>query len=167
MVKLRLARFGKKHKPSYRLIAIEARTKRNGKAIEYLGYYNPMTNPSTFTYDKERVKYWLSKGAQPTDTVRSYLAKDKLVEPLKKKFHKKPGKKAQERAKKKQKKQEKSKKDPEKIIKNQEKKENKKIKQDQKDKTSNKGEKNNDNNNKKADLKNKEEKNSEKKNKDK
>jgi small subunit ribosomal protein S16 len=98
MVKLRFIRIGKKHQPAYRLVAIKTRTKRDGEAIEFLGQYNPRTKPTTFTYETDRVKYWLSVGAQPTDTVRHLLAKDKLVEKLEKKYTKAPGKKASAKA---------------------------------------------------------------------
>lgn len=98
MVKLRLTRTGKTHSPTYRLIAIQARTKRDGRALEYLGFYDPKATPSVFEYDKERVQYWLSVGAQPTSTVRDFLAKDKLVPAVKKQFAKQPGRKAQAKA---------------------------------------------------------------------
>ncbi len=96
MVKLRLARFGRKNLPSYRLIAISARTSRQGEAIEYLGTYDPKASPSKFVIKEDRVKYWLSVGAQPTDTVRSFLAKEGLVEKTKKTYKKDPGKKRKE-----------------------------------------------------------------------
>jgi small subunit ribosomal protein S16 len=93
MVKLRLARFGRKNLPSYRLIAIQARSKRQGEAIEYLGTYDPKGSPSKFEINAERVKYWLSVGAQPSDTVRGFLAKEGLVKAVKKEYKKAPGKK--------------------------------------------------------------------------
>lgn len=71
MVKLRLSRFGKKKQPVYRIVAMNARSKRNGEVLEYLGTYNPQTTPSTIEFDKERVQYWLDEGAQPTYTVKS------------------------------------------------------------------------------------------------
>lgn len=98
MVKLRLTRTGRKGEPHYRVIAIQAREKRESKAIEFLGYYNPRTNPSTFEVEEDRVKYWLSVGAQPTETVARLLARQGLYKVEEKKFNKKPGKKAQERA---------------------------------------------------------------------
>jgi small subunit ribosomal protein S16 len=101
MVKLRFTRLGKAHQPVYRLIAIQARTKRDGEALEQLGKYNPRNKPTTFEYDKDRVKYWLSVGAQPTYTVGRLLAKDGLLKLEAKKFNTKPGRKAQERAEKK------------------------------------------------------------------
>jgi small subunit ribosomal protein S16 len=97
MVKLRLTRLGKKGQPTYRLIAIQARTKRNGEALEDLGVYNPRIKPSVFEINKERVQYWLGVGAQPTLTVRGLLAKQGIVEPIKKTYDQKPGRKSQER----------------------------------------------------------------------
>lgn len=100
MVKIRLARFGKKGAPHYRIVAIQAREKRESKAIEYLGHYNPRTKPSTVKLDKERIQYWLSVGAQPTDTVAYLLSKEGLFKVDEKKtYSKKPGKKKTERAK--------------------------------------------------------------------
>lgn len=98
MVKIRLTRTGKRNEPHYRVVAIKAREKRDSKAIEYLGYYNPRTQPSTFEVEEDRIKYWLSVGAQPTDTVARLLAKKGLYEMPKREFKKKPGKKKQEKA---------------------------------------------------------------------
>lgn len=97
MVKIRLTRIGKKGEAHYRVIAVRAREKRETKAIEELGFYNPRTNPSTFEVNKDRVKYWLSVGAQPTYTVAILLEKAGLYKVFKKKFHNKPGKKSQAR----------------------------------------------------------------------
>ncbi len=97
MVKIRLTRTGKKGEPHYRVIVINTREKRESKAIEYLGYYNPRSNPSKFEVDVERIKYWLSVGAQPTETVARFLSKQKLFNKIEKKYSKKPGKKTQER----------------------------------------------------------------------
>lgn len=80
MLKIRLTRIGKKHEPHYRIVVIPARTKREGKAIENIGYYNPRSKDLKLKV--ERAKYWLSVGAQPTDTARSFLAKHKLIVPL-------------------------------------------------------------------------------------
>jgi small subunit ribosomal protein S16 len=99
MVKLRFARFGKKNSPSYRLVAINSTNKRNGEAIQYLGTYDPKTKPSTVVFDNERVKYWLSKGAQPSDTVRNMLEKMGILEKSQHKvYQSKPGKKAKARS---------------------------------------------------------------------
>jgi len=72
-VKLRLRRMGKKKQPIYKIVAADARSPRDGKFIEDLGLYNPLTKPHTVNLKEERVNYWLSNGAQPTDTVRSLL----------------------------------------------------------------------------------------------
>ncbi len=74
-LRIRLTRMGSKKKPFYRLVALNSETRRDGRALEYLGYYNPMTNPPEISIDKEKVKAWLDKGAKPTDTVRSLLNK--------------------------------------------------------------------------------------------
>lgn len=74
-VKLRLARFGKTGNPQYRLVAIDEHKKRNGRAIEILGTYNPHDKTNLIDYKKDRVKYWLSVGATPSDTVRQLLQK--------------------------------------------------------------------------------------------
>lgn len=81
MVKIRLKRTGKKNDPHYRIVVMPARSKRDGAAIEYLGYYNP--RKKELKLDKERAKYWLEVGAQPTPTVHDILAKNKLMEPQK------------------------------------------------------------------------------------
>jgi small subunit ribosomal protein S16 len=73
MVKIRLMRVGMKGAPSYRVVAADVNSPRDGRIIENVGWYNPLTEPSTINVDAERVKYWLSVGAQPTDSVRSLL----------------------------------------------------------------------------------------------
>ncbi len=97
MVKLRLKKLGRKNQPSFRLVAVEARSKRDGEVIEELGFYNPRIKEEKFTFNTERVKYWLGVGAQPTETVRYYLSKEKIVAPIKKQYSAKPGRKAAER----------------------------------------------------------------------
>lgn len=82
-VKLRLKRMGAKKKPFYRVVAADSRTKRDGITIEDIGYYNPVTEPATVKIDEEKALAWLSKGAQPTDTVRDLLSKYGIM----KKFH--------------------------------------------------------------------------------
>lgn len=74
-VKLRLSRFGKKNQPLYRLVAIDEHKKRNGKAIEILGTYDPAKTTNKLLAQLERVNYWLSVGATPSDTVRQLLGK--------------------------------------------------------------------------------------------
>lgn len=73
MLTIRLTRVGKKKQPSYRFIVSEKARDPWGKALEILGFYNPLTNPATVKIDKERVQYWISKGAQASDTVRNLL----------------------------------------------------------------------------------------------
>lgn len=72
-VKIRLKRMGKIHAPFYRVVIMDGRTKRDGRAIEEIGKYHPTREPSLIEIDSERVQYWLSVGAQPTDTVRKLL----------------------------------------------------------------------------------------------
>lgn len=75
MVKLRLRRMGANDQPFYRIVAVDARVKRDGKYIESVGWYDPKPDPSKINIDTERAINWLSVGAQPTDTVRSLLRK--------------------------------------------------------------------------------------------
>ena len=73
MVKLRLMRMGKKKQPTYRIVAADARSPRDGRFIEIVGHYDPRREPSTIVVDNEKAVAWLSKGAQPTDTVKKLL----------------------------------------------------------------------------------------------
>lgn len=75
MVKIRLMRMGRKKIPFYRIVAVDSRKKRDGAYIEKLGYYNPLTSPATIQIDGERVRYWMDRGAKPTDTVHNLLKK--------------------------------------------------------------------------------------------
>lgn len=68
-VKIRLARYGAKKRPYYRIVVADSRTTRDGRAIEQVGTYNPLTEPATVKLDLEKVDQWLANGAQPTDTV--------------------------------------------------------------------------------------------------
>jgi small subunit ribosomal protein S16 len=70
---IRLARIGKKKHPFYRVVVTEKTRPRNGRFVEIVGTYDPLKKPSAVRIDGERVRYWLSKGAQPSDTVRSLL----------------------------------------------------------------------------------------------
>ena len=72
-VKIRLKRFGKIRAPFYRIVVADSRTKRDGRVIEEIGKYNPMTNPSLIEVDSDRAQYWLSVGAQPTEQVAALL----------------------------------------------------------------------------------------------
>ena len=73
MVKIRLRRMGAKKAPFYRIVVADARAPRDGRCIEEIGTYNPLTNPATVTVDAEKVQAWIKNGAQPTDTVRGLL----------------------------------------------------------------------------------------------
>jgi small subunit ribosomal protein S16 len=72
-VKIKLKRLGKIHAPQYRIVVADARTARNGRAIEELGIYQPMDNPSIIKVDSDRIQYWLGVGAQPTEAVTAIL----------------------------------------------------------------------------------------------
>ncbi|MDR2050406.1 MAG: 30S ribosomal protein S16 [Deltaproteobacteria bacterium] len=76
-VKLRLTRSGSKKRPFYRLVAINSSTSRDGRPLEFLGYYNPLSNPVEISLDQEKIQKWLDQGAQPSDTVRSLLKQTK------------------------------------------------------------------------------------------
>ena len=78
MLKLRLTRTGTKDKAQYRIIVQEARSKRDGRYVENLGYYNPRTEPSTIVVKLDRVDYWMKNGAQPTDSVASLLRRARV-----------------------------------------------------------------------------------------
>jgi len=73
MLKIRLTRTGRKKRPSYRVVVAEARWARDGRRIAELGYYDPMTDPSTLRLDVAATEDWIRKGAQPTDRVRKLL----------------------------------------------------------------------------------------------
>lgn len=73
MLKIRLARIGKRKQPHYRVVVADAATPRNGRHVEILGHYNPRTEPSTVEINTERAQEWLQKGAQPTERVRKLL----------------------------------------------------------------------------------------------
>ena len=79
-VKIRLKRMGMKKKPFYRGVVADIRSPRDGRFIEEIGYYNPMTNPAEIKIDGEKAKYWVGVGAQPTDTVRILLKKTGVIE---------------------------------------------------------------------------------------
>ena len=79
MVKIRLRRMGAKKAPLYRIVVADSTYPRDGRFIEEVGYYNPMTNPITVNVDAEKVQKWLASGAQPTETVKSILVKNGLI----------------------------------------------------------------------------------------
>lgn len=74
-VRIRLKRMGAKKKPFYRIVVADARSPRDGRFIEEIGYYNPTTKPMTLKVDTEKANEWISRGALPSDTVKSLLAK--------------------------------------------------------------------------------------------
>ncbi len=73
MVKIRLQRVGKKKAPFYHIVVADSRSPRDGKIIEQVGTYNPMTDPATIVVDKEKVAEWIKNGAKPTDTVKKLI----------------------------------------------------------------------------------------------
>ncbi|MDI6728555.1 MAG: 30S ribosomal protein S16 [Thermodesulfovibrionales bacterium] len=78
MVKIRLTRMGAHKKPFYRIIVVDSRTRRDGPFIEIIGTYDPKKEPSEIKVDSERAKYWIERGAQPTDTVKKLLQKAEM-----------------------------------------------------------------------------------------
>jgi small subunit ribosomal protein S16 len=73
LLRIRLSRTGAKKKPSYRIVVIEKDKARDGRFVEILGHYNPRNNPPELVLDRERASYWLGRGAQPSETVHSFL----------------------------------------------------------------------------------------------
>ena len=80
MLKIRLRRVGAKKKPSYRLVVADARAPRDGAFVNIIGHYDPLTDPETVVIDEEKARYWLSQGAQPTDTAARLLTKAGIIE---------------------------------------------------------------------------------------
>jgi small subunit ribosomal protein S16 len=79
LLKIRLRRTGAKKQPSYRVVVAQSTAPRDGTFIEILGYYNPLTDPSTFKVNEERTREWLKNGAQPTERVAKLLAKSGIA----------------------------------------------------------------------------------------
>ena len=79
MVKIRLRRMGAKKAPFYRIVVADSRYPRDGRFIEEVGYYDPMKEPVVLTVDGDKVKSWLEKGAQPTETVKALLVKSGVI----------------------------------------------------------------------------------------
>ncbi len=79
MVKLRLKRMGSKKQAFYRIVAMDVRTKRDGRAIEELGFYDAVKQPAVVKIDKEKAMKWLLEGAQPTDTVKNLFSKEGIM----------------------------------------------------------------------------------------
>ena len=78
-VKIRMRRMGSKRKPFYRIVVADSLMPRDGRFIEEVGYYNPLTNPDEVKLEEDKIFEWLEKGAQPSDTVRSLLSKAGLM----------------------------------------------------------------------------------------
>ena len=78
-VKIRLKRMGSNKKPFYRIVVADSRSPRDGKFIEEIGYYNPVSQPKQVKINDEKAVKWLSNGAQPTDTVKSILSKEGIL----------------------------------------------------------------------------------------
>ncbi len=76
MLMIRLARFGSKKKPTYRLVVIEKERARDGRAVEVVGHYNPVAQPQIVVLKHERIQYWMKNGAQPSDTVARLIRKN-------------------------------------------------------------------------------------------
>ena len=79
MVKIRLRRMGSKKNPFYRIVVADSRNPRNGRFIEEIGTYNPLTEPSEIKVDAERAQAWIKTGAQPTETVKALLKKANAI----------------------------------------------------------------------------------------
>jgi small subunit ribosomal protein S16 len=79
LVTMRLSRIGSKKRPYYRIVVIDKRRARNGRFLEVVGQYNPIANPVQMEINAERAQYWLSKGAEPSETVRSILRKKEVL----------------------------------------------------------------------------------------
>ncbi|MGH9814295.1 MAG: 30S ribosomal protein S16 [Candidatus Acidiferrales bacterium] len=79
MLRIRLNRVGKKKQPFYRIVVMDQRKARNSNYVEVVGHYDPRRQPVFINLKAERIQYWLGQGAQPTDTVRSFLRRQKLV----------------------------------------------------------------------------------------
>ncbi len=80
MVKIRLKRMGAKKKPFYRIVVADSRNARDGRFIEELGYYDPLKNPAEIKVNAERAEYWMSQGAQLTDTMRGLFKKANVIQ---------------------------------------------------------------------------------------
>ncbi len=79
-VKIRLRRMGAKKAPFYRVVVADSRSPRDGRFIEEIGYYNPISEPAEIKIDAEKAKTWIANGAQPTETVKSLLKKSNIVD---------------------------------------------------------------------------------------
>ena len=80
MVQIRLRRMGSKKNAFYRIVVADSRSPRDGRFIEEIGYYNPLTDPADVKIDGDKAKAWIANGAQPTDTVRAILKKNGIID---------------------------------------------------------------------------------------
>jgi small subunit ribosomal protein S16 len=80
MLRIRLRRVGKKKQPSYRIVVADVRAPRDGAFVDQVGHYNPLTDPPTVVVNEDKVRHWLSVGAQPSDTVSRILKKQGVLE---------------------------------------------------------------------------------------
>jgi small subunit ribosomal protein S16 len=81
MLAIRLARFGAKKKPTYRVVVIDKERARNSRSVEVVGHYNPVAKPAQVELNRERIEYWIKNGAQPSDTVTRLLKNNPAVAP--------------------------------------------------------------------------------------
>lgn len=96
MLKIRLFRIGKKHQPSYKIVVVDRKkAPKGGRFVDELGFLNPKTKEKSL--DKEKAKHWISKGAQPSDTVHNLLIKEEVIKEKKIDVHKKSKKKAEDK----------------------------------------------------------------------
>jgi small subunit ribosomal protein S16 len=82
MLMIRLARFGSKKKPTYRLVVIEKERARDGRAVEVVGHYNPVAQPQIVSLKHDRIEHWMKNGAQPSDTVARLIRKNPAQQPV-------------------------------------------------------------------------------------
>ncbi|MCD6239147.1 MAG: 30S ribosomal protein S16 [Thermotoga sp.] len=92
MVRIRLTRVGKKGQPSYRVVVVDSRKKRDGAYIENIGYYDPLVEPAKIKVKEDRALYWLSQGAQPSQSVRQLFTKQGIMKRFVENQHKSPQK---------------------------------------------------------------------------
>ncbi|MBX9601807.1 MAG: 30S ribosomal protein S16 [Bryobacteraceae bacterium] len=82
MLMIRLARFGAKKKPTYRVVVIDKERARDSRAVEVVGHYNPVAQPAQVKLDHQRIEYWMKNGAQPSETVARLMKKNPAPEPV-------------------------------------------------------------------------------------
>jgi len=80
LLRIRLRRVGKKKAPAYRIVVADSRAPRDGRFVEVVGHYDPLTDPATVTLDQDKVRAWMAKGAQPSDTVVRLLRREGVLE---------------------------------------------------------------------------------------